>query len=560
MPGGLLTLVFYGNENIITNGNPQTSWFYKTFKSYTHFSQEPIQIPLEGPDLLLMDSPILLKAKIPRQGDLLSDLVLRVSLPSIYSKAFISQDEETGDYILDRAYEFQWVRQIGVRLIDTVTFTVGGHKIQEFTSDWISTRAAMDMDNTQYSKWRYMVGDIPELFDPQNGIYADLSGGIPKYPHVISWSGTTIQNNAPSIPGRILRIPLGLWFSDYIANSLPLVALERSDSEIQIKMRPLRDLYTVLDPSGNRVRPGFKRLPYIPTDQYTSIWRPALYGPLPDTLANLYVSDTDGRVTMRNFLTDIGSEIPNADGWPLEATLEATYTFLSLQERQIFTSKTLRYNIRQVQYFPFFGINTRASHRMDVHNMATRIVYFSRRSDALPYRNQYTNFTNWINTLGSMRPHIVPLTGVPAIVFNGPTQIPIGNSGLNLAGIQRNIIRNAFITANGTPLFDSQDSAYFTEYTPFKYIKGYGMPYADYGLATQSEMWPIFCYSFAIDASSIEQPTGTLNTSMINRLEIDVDVEPIPVGAHYTYELNVYVETVNFLEISSGMGGLKFAM
>jgi hypothetical protein len=81
----------------------------------------------------------------------------------------------------------------------------------------------------------------------------------------------------------------------------------------------------------------------------------------------------------------------------------------------------------------------------------------------------------------------------------------------------------------------------------------------DYGLATQAEMWPLHVYSFALHGSEADQPTGTLNTSRIDRLEMDVDVEPIPVGAMYTYELDVFVETLNFLEISSGLGGLKYA-
>jgi hypothetical protein len=92
MPGGLLALVCYGNENVIVNGNPEVTWFYKSFLRHTHFSQEPIHIPLEGPNLLLMDSPVLWKAKIPRQGDLLSDLVLRVTLPDIFSKAYVHAD------------------------------------------------------------------------------------------------------------------------------------------------------------------------------------------------------------------------------------------------------------------------------------------------------------------------------------------------------------------------------------------------------------------------------------------------------------------------------------
>jgi hypothetical protein len=116
-----------------------------------------------------------------------------------------------------------------------------------------------------------------------------------------------------------------------------------------------------------------------------------------------------------------------------------------------------------------------------------------------------------------------------------------------------------FLTANGQPLFDSEDSNYFTEYVSYQYLRGNTAPFDDYGLASQSEMWPIHCLSFAIDGSSVEQPMGTLNTSRIDRLEMDLDVEPIPVGARYTYELQVFVETLNFLEISSGLGGLKFA-
>lgn len=561
MPGGLLSLVCYGNENVVVNGNPQVTWFYKSFLRHTHFAQEPIQIPLEGPGLLQMDAPILLKAKIPRQGDLLSDLVLRLELPDIFSKAYITKNTQNQD-VLERAFEFQWVRQIGVRMIDTVTFTIGGQTIQEFKSDWISARALMDYDSTQYAKWRAMIGDAAELFDPKNGIYADYSNEAgPQYPNVVAWQTTTVQNNAPSIPGRILRVPLGLWFSDYIANSLPLVGLQYHDAEIQIILRPIRDLYTIVDPSGVRVRPGFKRLPYIPTDQYTQIWNPAQYGSLPDSLANLYVSDSDPRQSMRHFLTDIGGgALPLTDGWPLNATLEATYTFVREQEQLAFTQKTLRYNIRQTQHFPFFGINTRATYRLDVHNIATRIVFFSRRSDAIPYRNQHTNLTNWIYTLGAQRPYVTPLIGMPSHAYNASgVLIPIGRSGLNLPGLQRAIFKNVFITANGQPLFDSQDREYFSEYVPFRYHKGNGVPFQDYGLATQSEMWPLHAYSFALDASTIDQPTGTLNTSRINRLEMDIDVESIPISANYTYEIHIYVETLNFLEITNGLGGLKFA-
>jgi hypothetical protein len=269
---------------------------------------------------------------------------------------------------------------------------------------------------------------------------------------------------------------------------------------------------------------------------------------------------------MRNFLTDISGAVPVNDGWPLNATLEATYTFVREQEQLVFSTKTLRYNVRQMTNFPFYGINTRATYRLDVHNVSTRIVYFLRRSDAIPYRNAWTNLTNWKWPLLEERPFVVPRVVAPPLsggmpstaVVNGVLR-PIGRSGLNLPGLQRQIMRSMFITANGQPLFDSQDAGYFSQYVPYRYHTGDSAPFGDFGLASQSEMWPIYAYSFALDASSVEQPKGTLNISRINRLELDVDVEPIPVGANYTYELQVFVETINFLEITSGMGGLKFA-
>ena len=561
MPGGLLSLVCYGNENVLLNGNPQTTFFYKSFLRHTHFSQEPVQISLDGPNLLLMDSPILLKAKIPRQGDLLSDLVFRFELPAIFSKAYIRQ-LQPNKYGLDRAYEFAWVRQIGARLIDTVTFTIGGQTIQTFNSDWIMARAMLDLDGDEYNQWRNMVGDVPELFDPAQGVYADPGGG---YPNVVAWRGSPslpspLQNNAPSIPARTIRVPLGLWFSDFISNSLPLVALQYHDCEIQLTLRPVRDLYTVLDPSGVRLRPGTRSLPYEQTDQYTGIWNPTLYGPLPESMNNLYGTYTDVSGSMKYFLTDISGNIPLQDGWPLNATLEATYTFVRDQEQLMFSKTTLRYNVRQAQNFIFSGITTRNTYRLDVHNVATRCVFFPRRSDSIPYRNQSTNLTNWLNTVGMYRPFVTPVNnGQPSHVYINNVLTPIGRSGLNLPGMQRDILRNVFLTANGQPLFDSQDIHYFTQYVPYKYMAGNSVPYHEMGLASQSEMWPLSAYSFALDSSEVEQPMGTLNTSRIDRLELDVDVEPIPVLANYTYELQVFVETLNFLEITSGMGGLKFA-
>lgn len=546
MSGGLIALVSFGNENVVVNGNPQMTYFYKTFMRHTHFSLEPIEFPLEGPQQLQLDAPILLKAKIPRLGDLLSDLVLRLDLPEIYSKAYATEGELDG-----MPPQWKWVRQIGVRMIERIVFTVGGSKIQEYGADWIAAKALMDQTQSEYQKWRVMVGDVPELFDPANGVYADPT--TPNgYPNVVTWEGQTPQQNAPSIPSRRLRVPLGLWFADAFENALPLVALQSHFAEIQITLRPIRELYTILDPSGVRLRYGYRSLPYLPTDQYTGVWNPALLGPLPESLNNRYGEYQDPSGAPRNFYTDIGGPIPSSDGWPLNASLEGTFVFLTDAERKVFATQKLQYLVRQVQAFPFPGVTGHGRFEVDVHNMATRAVWFARRSDAVLNRNDYLNLTNWI--FPGQRPYVLPLTGYT------PLPAGYGRSGLLIPGTQRRILRGATFIANGTNLFDPQDAAYFYEYQPYKFLRGDTVPYENLGLATQYEMWPLHVYSFALNGSDHKQPSGSLNISRIDKFQFDFDVEPIPLGALYTYDVHLFVETVNFVEIVSGMGGLKFAL
>ena len=89
MPGGgQIGIVAVGNQNRYFNGNPELTYFYKAYKRYTHFSQESITVQLDGPSLLSLDLPIQLRAKIPRQADLLTSLTLVFDIPDIYSNIF----------------------------------------------------------------------------------------------------------------------------------------------------------------------------------------------------------------------------------------------------------------------------------------------------------------------------------------------------------------------------------------------------------------------------------------------------------------------------------------
>ena len=50
MPGGgLLSLICFGTQNVLLSGNPDMTYFYKTFKKYTHFALETTTKAMDGP-------------------------------------------------------------------------------------------------------------------------------------------------------------------------------------------------------------------------------------------------------------------------------------------------------------------------------------------------------------------------------------------------------------------------------------------------------------------------------------------------------------------------------
>ena len=48
MPGGLLNLVSYGNQNIILNGNPSKTFFKCVYSKYTNFGLQKFRVDFEG--------------------------------------------------------------------------------------------------------------------------------------------------------------------------------------------------------------------------------------------------------------------------------------------------------------------------------------------------------------------------------------------------------------------------------------------------------------------------------------------------------------------------------
>jgi hypothetical protein len=522
MPGGgLVSLVAYGAQNVILSGNPDMTYFYKLFKKYTHFSLETTSKLMDGPTDYPYDTTVQLRARVDRTGDLLSDMYFSFDIPAIYSKNRLT-NFVTGP---TTQTEFQWVRYIGAAAIQSVYITSGPNKVQEFTGEYLMSKAFIDYPKDKFEKWQQLVGDVPEMYDPANGIYGNPTATGGEYPTVYQddTTPTTGQTNNPSSPATTVYVPLPFWFTEE-GQALPLIGLQYYTIDVTINLTPSQQLYTVLDASGFRMSPNFRV--FTPTK--------SIQKNIPD-----YVPTTDNSMQIRNFFTDINYTPPPLNTWACNPTLHTTYVFLPQKEQNVFASTPLMYLTRQVTLVSFPEIVNNQLLLLDIHNPITRIIMLSRRSDSVIYRNNASNFTNWWDWPN--RPKI------PTNVPSNSSFVEMKNAtGLVVPAGQVDIIQALRILSNGNQLQELKPNSFYTNLTPWKYLDG-----------GANRRLPV--YSFELH-SPTSQPAGSINSSAIRKFQIDLQVYPLPPDSTYIYSFNFYVENINFYIVESGMGDLKYAL
>lgn len=519
MPGGgLYVLVAYGAQNVLLSGNPDFTYFYKTYKKYTHFSEESVTQPMDGVQELFYDQPVQVRLKIQRVADLVSDMYLLVDLPDIYCKWL-----DLNDPVVNRNSQlnFNWTRYVGCQLIREIAFNIGGQKIQEFDGTYMIAKAQADLTNTDFEKWQRLVGDVPELTNPAAGLYAggSASAGYPLvYPDA---SGGNV--NRPSIFGRTLQIPLPFWFTESTFNALPLLSMQYQECDVQITFNPINQLYQLLDANGQTVAPG-----------YIQVAPPANEPTNPS-----YVQSNSIYDNISLFLTDWTVQPPLIATWPLNPRIQATYIYLTDEERQMFASTPLSYLVRQVTLYSFPGLLNRQFAELRTHNPINRIFIVPSRSDSLPYRNDVANWTNW--PTANKAPYIPPATPYPAYIVQSEATGQL----VAVAG-QQSILRTLRLLGDGNELQEEKPIMYYTDTVAWKYLTGQPDP-------------NLVVYPFGLHTPNT-QPDGSLNSSRVRLLQMDLNPYPLLATTNYSYNFDIYVENINWVTVSSGLGGLKYAL
>ena len=321
MPGGLLNIVAYGNQNVILNGNPSKTFFKAVYAKYTNFGMQKFRIDFNGQRNLRLAEESKFTFKMPRYAELLLDSYLVLNLPNIWSPIYppeTSIDEW-------KPYEFKWIKNLGAIMIKKVTISVGGATLQEFTGEYLYNLVERDFSESKKKMFYEMTGNVKEINSPGNA-----GARVNQYPN--AYYNRSSAGSEPSIRGRKLYIPISPWFSHSSKMAFPMVSMQYNELFIEVTLRPIKELFLIRDvPNETYVQPNF------------NIDRHQMYRflQMPPSV-KLESSDYEN--------TDIGSL------WNADVHLISTYCFLSAEESKVFALNEQKYLIKDVHEYIYYNV------------------------------------------------------------------------------------------------------------------------------------------------------------------------------------------------------------
>jgi hypothetical protein len=568
MPGGLLNIISYGNQNIIINGNPSKTFFKTVYSKYTNFGMQKFRLDYEGQRNLKLNEDTFLTFKVTRNAELLMDAFLVFDLPDIWSPIIPPKIvDETW-----RPYKFRWISHIGANIIKRMTLNIGGQKIQEFSGEYLKNMVERDFPQTKKDLFYKMIGHTKELYEPENAFKR-----YNRYPNSFyippsETNPNAVNGSVPSISGRTIYVPLHFWFMNSPKMALPLVALQYNEITIDIVLRPIRELFTINDVLIKDVKKLVPIQPNFKIEQHN------LYRFLqPPPSVTLEAEEYGNKTNI----------------WNADIHLMTTYGFLTDEESKIFALNEQKYLIKDIKENLYTNITGNNRVRLETTALVSSWLWFFRRSDVYK-RNEWSNYSNW-DYLNKLPGDVVDAPTVANYIINnqniGPgvdftTSKDANNPNLYILTYNNNYICQEYdsiiknrkeILTNLSIIFDGQLREDSLESGILNYIEKYenSSGNSDDG---------VYCYNYTLNTSPFElQPSGAINLSKFKTIELDIstilpvidpnsafvticDGEGAVIGTTqgnslyvYNYDLYFTEERYNLLRFIGGQAGLIYA-
>lgn len=532
----LAQIVAVGVQDMPIISDPEHTFWLTEFKRPSNFALESIENNFQQ----TADFGRKATSVIQRVGDLASKTYLQVTVPEISSSM---------------AQHARWLDYIGEHLIAEIEIQIGGQRIDRQYGEWIHIWNQMTLPLGQRKNYHKMIGHTTQLTYITDPSFENVAG-----PCAASAGPGQVCAPRNALPETTLYIPLTFWFCLNPGLALPIVALPYHEIKIDVTFRPLGEC----------------------------LWA-----------VNSMTATSGEQKATAAYATSL-----------VAASLFVDYVFLDVEERTIMAKQSQEYYINQLQYNGDEAVGSSSTRlKLNLSHPCRELVFVVQPDANVDYCSSTVAGTVLYKTLGAQ-----PFNYTDAIDAL-PRAIHAFGSGTSVGGIGGD-----FITASG--LFEQAGAQSIDESTAstLDWASG-GANYpafsadtaaatntstvSDAGTFVLSEMardlhcWGenpvvtctlklngqermsvregsyfdrvqpfqhhsngvddgINVYSFALSPENYA-PSGSCNFSRMDNAELALVLSANAVSGTNTAKARVYAVNTNFLTVTNGMAGIKFA-
>lgn len=219
MTAGLVQLISKGVIDTFLTDIPEITFFKSVFHRYTNFAIELYELVFNGSTSFDSMNDCI----IYPYGDLVSDIILKIDLPSLNDKNIINKTcvRDICDCYCDKCNKdfkkaiFSWANSIGHVMINYIELYIGGKMIDRQYGEWFEIWTELTQTNEKRPGYSEMVGKK----EPVNFSYNSFTNNLSLY------------------------IPLNFWFCRNIGHALPLISLYYEEVSLRIKWNSFNNCY-----------------------------------------------------------------------------------------------------------------------------------------------------------------------------------------------------------------------------------------------------------------------------------------------------------------------------
>ena len=539
MSGTLTQLAAKGAQDKNLTVQPEITFFKGNWKHHTNFAIEAIEQEFTTGEAKAGTTAT---AEIPRSGDLVSDIWVKIQVAPVLNPNGYPFDPVTDPYFVT------YVDEVGHALIKKVKIEIGGHQFDAHNSEYLhvyhelTKKAGRDTDR--------------------------LIGKFDNYIDRVKASSET----------QHLYVPLRFWFNETTSQALPLVALMYHQVKVVVEFRTSAEVLAA-SPTQKGIAIGASQANVTDTGEgwpgAFDVATTAVHATAPTTATTVAVAgqplvpqvkdNTTGATTSWDLTAGNVATGTGVAGYTLGSSnndviqsckLLINYVFLDSVERKLFATMEHNYLIDTVQVDkPSWSTNDANSLSIMLNHPVKELIWCVRASDCVTDTPTGIASNKSGGRLTQRWGEMWQNAKYNGAQFNASNNDGYMKNYFNFTGPSPcNTELHGFDTAtlklNGHTRFEDVRAPFLHTVQPSQYHS-----------STPKSM--IYNYSFALDPEDWK-PTGSINMSRIDTVKLDLKHKAlsgltVATGNRPNGEVFIFARSINIMKITSGMAGLKYS-